>query len=354
MNVLSKEDALSIRKTLDFPLVRTLRSEALISVLWSFWVLGVRYFQGVHANKAPETEERAHHSHPMEANRITPTTSKRKRNGPGSAGVQAQAGKIATLFNALSTQYDERNNRRETIYRQTRELTIQSKRMIFTLHRFRPLEKNEKLLKDGEIAATKLYQIVQNIHGMLEDEDDYWRMLPKISFGLQEFIEAVSFLHYIKTKEIIKCSEIESRINLLHDMTKTGENKKDDLDSDKMEVESKTKLTWKFRVTLEDYLLGIADTTGEMMRLATTCAGAGDQKSPMEILKLVRDLYSILLPVTVRSREWGKKLEVMLASLKKIERLCYKLHIQGREYPPHLLKKILSSTSNSEYNDNDV
>lgn len=30
---------------------------------------------------------------------------------------------------------------------------------------------------------------------------------------------------------------------------------------------------WQFTITWEDYLMGIADTTGELMRLATTYAG---------------------------------------------------------------------------------
>jgi len=88
--------------------------------------------------------------------------------------------------------------------------------------------------------------------------------------------------------------------------------------------------------------MGIADTTGELMRLATTYAGAGDKKGPGDIMKKVQRLHNVLLPIRMYPRDWKKKMSIMLQSLQKMEEVCYKLQIQGEEYPPHILRALIN------------
>ncbi|GAB5366512.1 hypothetical protein AAMO2058_001149700 [Amorphochlora amoebiformis] len=292
------------------------------------------------------------------------------------------------MLRALSTEYDARNNRRERIYRIARELTIRSKKMIFLLHRGNP---TPQLMKSAQKAREELHGLIGDIYDALIDKDDYWRMLNKFSFGLQEFVEAVSFFHYIKTKRIIAKQEIENDINQqIHPPTphashpntpashanttpqtsskapqpqvdctimekpggvasigeESGRHGKED--SKVSGGERKSRHTWKFELSYQDYLLGIADITGELMRLGTTAAGLGDREKPLEVLQVIRTLYSSLLSVNLRHREWKKKMEVMFASMRKMEQLSYKLAIKGKEYPPHMLKAMLASARDPE------
>ena len=43
---------------------------------------------------------------------------------------------------------------------------------------------------------------------------------------------------------------------------------------------------------VEDYILGIADLTGELMRYAINCVGKGDHNRALEVCQFLRNLKS--------------------------------------------------------------
>ncbi|KAF9961738.1 hypothetical protein BGZ70_008218 [Mortierella alpina] len=92
-----------------------------------------------------------------------------------------------------------------------------------------------------------------------------------------------------------------------------------------------TRLT--LEVTDEDYLLGIADLTGELM-----------QERVQEILQFLRTIKSGFdgLSMTKRS-PISKKMDTLNQSLKKIELACYNVKVRGAEYPPEVLRQMLVS-----------
>ena len=99
-------------------------------------------------------------------------------------------------------------------------------------------------------------------------------------------------------------------------------------------------------LTQDDYLYGVFDLTGEMMRFATTStaltgamaggnAGEGADQ-PRTIVEDMHDLGSFfeMLPVPKGNRiAWEKKLEVTRQSVQKVERLGYDRIIRGSERP---------------------
>ncbi|KAG9066181.1 hypothetical protein KI688_001400 [Linnemannia hyalina] len=112
----------------------------------------------------------------------------------------------------------------------------------------------------------------------------------------------------------------------------------------------------RLEVTDEDYLLGIADLTGELMRLAINTLGQslmptlqGEDASILSpeqrvqhILQFLRDIKSGFdgLSLTKMS-PISKKMGVLKQSLQKIELACYNVKVRGAEYPPEVLRQML-------------
>ncbi|KAK4701130.1 hypothetical protein P7C70_g5106, partial [Phenoliferia sp. Uapishka_3] len=108
-------------------------------------------------------------------------------------------------------------------------------------------------------------------------------------------------------------------------------------------------------ITEEDYLGGVADLTGELMRLAITRSGSvlGSEKGIGEIGELgrfVRDVKGEMDPLAPYARWLGKKLTVLDQSLAKIENVPFlashrpnsKCHLEVRLYSGEMGSSSLS------------
>lgn len=180
------------------------------------------------------------------------------------------------------------------------------------------------------------------ISGDLQGLNTY-RYARNITGGNQEYMEAACFEHYLTTGKLISYDEARQQ---LHDLG--GEGGPIDL-------------------SIEDYLLGVFDMTGELMRFAiTTMATSGklpsvedsqtgtapggegmDLDSPApgssdaarrDILTDLRELRAELETLNVGrgnslSRDVEKKMDVMQTSVEKVEKALYGLVIRGRERP---------------------
>lgn len=156
---------------------------------------------------------------------------------------------------------------------------------------------------------------------------DTHRYQRNLSPAIQEFIEAVSFAHYLQHQELISIGEIRS------------------------------KLPAGILVTDEDYAMGLFDLTGEIMRFAVTSLSTGNMdggneegmtetkrepKLPPSQAGLVIDLRQIrssFEAITVPKRhdlfrEFSKKAQIMQNSVEKVERAAYGILVRGNERPP--------------------
>ena len=200
--------------------------------------------------------------------------------------------------------------------------------------------------------------IVPDISGL-----NAWRYQRQICWGIQEFIEALSFLHYVQTQTLISPAEVAAQ------------------------------LPPEVMVTQEDYLMGILDLTGEMMRFAVTVLSTGGQvekpntsttttaivgaaqtsainidntskSSPRPQLQatqsqLVFDLRGMrahveLLKLPRRHsgymmRELPKKVEVMQTSVEKVERAAYGILVRGSERPTGWAPDLSSTAAVESY-----
>ena len=159
-----------------------------------------------------------------------------------------------------------------------------------------------------------------------------WRYQRQISGAIQEYIEALSFEHYLVRQTLIGPDEALGSI------------------------------AGGIQLTQDDYLLGLFDLVGELMRFAITqmatrgflpgqhntdhgsgesqVAGRapGGHRTRRDILTDLRLLRSYFESLNTNgngalAREADKKMEVMKTSVEKVETAVYGIILRGRERP---------------------
>lgn len=161
-----------------------------------------------------------------------------------------------------------------------------------------------------------------------------YRYARQVSGGNQEYIEAASFEHYLTTASLLTYEEACAKVRAL--------------DSEGPGVD----------LGYEDYVLGIYDMTGELMRFAITAmatsgvlpapsSSENENENDMEvdsaaqkrnILTDLRALRSALESLNTNGtgpfgKEADKKADVMRQSVEKVERALYGLTVRGAERP---------------------
>ncbi|KAL7421286.1 hypothetical protein Q5752_004171 [Cryptotrichosporon argae] len=231
---------------------------------------------------------------------------------------------LAKTFRAYGLELDAYNERRERLIILSRSITQLSKKLIFHLHRgatssaaARAKNLTEGRGKEREIGAT-FGKIREELRGEKEgDKGDFWRFNRNVSPGLEEYIEAVSFLHYLETGELITLAQIQ----------------------DGLSHEGEAYVV----VTPEDYVLGMSDLSGELMRYATNCLSQGDHETPLAVCQFVRVVKTKFdgVPAHVL-KKLAKKQEETTRSLEKIEKVCYALRLRLIEFgdKPEVLRQM--------------
>lgn len=99
-----------------------------------------------------------------------------------------------------------------------------------------------------------------------------------------------------------------------------------------------------FQVTPSDYLLGVADLTGELMRMCISSVGNGDIDTPFRLSQFLRQIHDGFSYIgNTGPYEVSKKLHTLRQSLGKVEDACYTLRVRGSEIPKHMLADVFSS-----------
>jgi predicted translin family RNA/ssDNA-binding protein len=146
-----------------------------------------------------------------------------------------------------------------------------------------------------------------------------WRYQRQISGGIQEYMEAISFEHYLRHQKLITVNEAAASLQVIS-------------------------------LTDGDYILGIFDLVGELMRFAITAMATngslpGSEKSEdsaeeRDILMDLRSLRRSFQALDTAScgdtglgRDVEKKMEVMNTCVEKVETAVCGMIIRGRERP---------------------
>lgn len=152
--------------------------------------------------------------------------------------------------------------------------------------------------------ANQFAAVSKDLQGINAD-----RYARQISGGCQEYMEAASFEHYLTTASLI------SHENAAAQMRK--------LDANGPGV----------TLSVDDYILGIYDMTGELMRFAITAMATNgalpgisedsQNANQRSVLTDMRALRSALEAVNAQGplgKDIGKKMDVMQASVEKVEK----------------------------------
>jgi hypothetical protein len=159
---------------------------------------------------------------------------------------------------------------------------------------------------------------------------------------IEELIEALTFAHYLRTQRLMGFSEAVVKVAELSGHI-----------SNQMDVDAGDVPTTQgndypppvVHVTEDDFLMGIFDLSGEMMRFATTSAAltgkmAGGSATPpahgreRTMVVDMQDLGSLfeILPQQ-DNKSYQNKLNTLRSSVLKVEKLAYGLTVRGTERP---------------------
>ncbi|KAF2856897.1 Translin [Plenodomus tracheiphilus IPT5] len=281
---------------------------------------------------------------------------------------------FVAMFEGFRTELDEHHDRRERIIKASRDITaatyshskgvfsrmqICQKLSTLTNHRVRTVGQplppfvTKSNAQYWETISKQYKTITADLQGL-----NAHRYAHNITGGNQEFMEALSFQHYLETQALLTYEEAKSKIASL-------------CDGDEGSTVS---------LTPEDYILGICDMTGELMRFSVTSMAtsgtlpsgntssnkrvkrdvssevenSGDkmdideqtsstasttQQKPCTVLD---DLRAIRLQLEMFEAPGGskfaheletKKMPVMRECVDKVEKALYGLTVRGSERP---------------------
>lgn len=144
----------------------------------------------------------------------------------------------------------------------------------------RNTEKKEEVFAEAESRLNTLVQKnFKTIAQELEFQDPYL-YLRAYTAGLQEFIEALVFYLYLRKNTITTWSDVNKGFSYQEE------------DTDKA-------VTLLFPQV--EFILGIADFTGELMRKCINSLGAGNTEDCFKICNFVKHIYTGFLGETVSS-----------------------------------------------------
>jgi predicted translin family RNA/ssDNA-binding protein len=179
--------------------------------------------------------------------------------------------------------------------------------------------------------STRKQEILKTFESISADTTgiNRWRYERQISGGVQEFIEALSFEHYLTRQTLVTPDEASQA------------------------------LAGHIPLTADDYVLGIFDLVGELMRFCITqIATSGELPKlpePRSVLTDLRALRAYFEMLNTRNASAGgflakdvdKKMEVMKTSVEKVEHATYGIILRGRERPKGWVPPMESDMGNA-------
>lgn len=221
---------------------------------------------------------------------------------------------VLQMFSGISKELDEKHDRYERIVKLSRDVTIEAKRIIFLLHTVDPQKDNKaKVLVEAEERLFKLCillfkKIGKELHG-----HDQYQYLRAFTAGLQEFIEAWTFFNYIKGDGIDGWGELQQHLTY-----KLSDEEPDE--------------TYTCFIPPTEFLLGLADQTGEVMRRCINSLGSGDIDECFNATKFLQQIHSGFLSIGhMSNRDYRQKADTLKQSVLKCENVCYNIKVRGGE-----------------------
>jgi predicted translin family RNA/ssDNA-binding protein len=307
---------------------------------------------------------------------------KRKRDDTMADSGNTPTGPFIAMFEGFRADLDAHHDRRERIIKASRDITASSKKIIFTLQRVRNV--GQPLPPFVHKANAQYWDTIakQYAHIAADLQALNAHRYPQITGGNQEFIEALSFQHYLERQSLISYEDAKEKVRELSqpkvegskDLGETklegeGDGKEKTAEGKEVDMEGSSKAgdSPVVPLTPEDYILGICDMTGELMRFSVTSMAtngklpAGRAKATptsksddqMDIdtppstassqpRTVLDDLRAIRTQLEMFEAPYGpkwvseletKKMPVLRECVDKVEKALYGLTVRGSERP---------------------
>lgn len=185
------------------------------------------------------------------------------------------------IFMRMRESIESFEEKREEIIKLAKDILKQSKKSIFACHRGN-LNKARELLDKVKKKIFEMKKLVVNNHYLITNL--YYD-------ALEEFVESECFYSFLKNKKIPSNEELN--------------------------------------VSVELYLQGLCDLTGELTRKAVNDLINGDKSSVFEIKEFVSELYEELLQFDFRNSSLRRKYDAIKYSLEKLESLALKIKLKN-------------------------
>lgn len=186
---------------------------------------------------------------------------------------------VIRSFRQYAAELSEKHDRYERIVKLSRDITIESKRLIFLLHTIDARKpNNQKILDDTFTRLQNLCAV--NFLGIAKELStlDPYQYARAFSAGLQEFVEAFTFYNYLCNEQVLSWNELQEKLTFAVDAN--GEN----ADANGVKVSC--------LVQPMEFMLGLADLSGEIMRKCINSLGAGDIQGCNDACAFVQKMYS--------------------------------------------------------------
>lgn len=215
---------------------------------------------------------------------------------------------IVKLFRSYAIELDDKHDRYERIVKYSRDITIESKRLIFLLHTVDMRNPNaKKTLTD---AYNRLNNLCTNSFASIArelDGRDAYQYGRAYSAGIQEFIEAYTYYEYLFKNECsMKWVDLEEKLTYA---VKLEDESQQEAVKDAEPVvgadepaaaaapvvasaDCSTTKEIKCLVQPMEFMLGLADLSGEIMRKCINALGSGDVDTCRKACQFLQHLYS--------------------------------------------------------------
>ncbi|KAK5908230.1 hypothetical protein CgunFtcFv8_016306 [Champsocephalus gunnari] len=253
-----------------------------------------------------------------------------RRNADAAQDREASAqssSPVIAAFKVFQQELDTKHDKHERLVKISRDVTIESKRTIFLLHRVTSVPNAEDILNEAELKLDAVRQKIGQIAEELRGEDIF-QFHRAFTGGIQEYVEAASFLHYIRHRSLISLEEINARLVFMKSEKEDSEGLSGGLSGGLGGLSGGQVLTFQ----------------GELMRMCISSVGNGDIDTPFQLSQFLRQIHDGFSYIgNTGPYEVSKKLHVLRQSLGKVEDACYALRVRGSEIPKHMLADVFSS-----------
>jgi len=187
--------------------------------------------------------------------------------------------------------YDEADNQREVLLKTSRDIVKGAKKAIYDLHR-NQIEDAKLKIQEADTIIEGLAPI-RKANPRLSEESLY-------RGGLEELVEAKCFCHYLETGMLLTYQELNGNSGVY---------------------------------SVEDYIGGVCDFTGEIGRHAVHCSIARQSREVIAAYHIVDQIMGQLAKISIRNRSGAnddlrRKFDTIKWTLQKIEQLVYDISLQ--------------------------